>query len=94
MSISDPGRHALRDPAAGWFLPTLDEWRDAAYADPADPGCCDYPIHTNVAPAMAIADAFGDFANPGPDVANYDFGADWKGEDGHVTTVAGTSSPT
>jgi len=38
-------------------------------------------------PTIATATATGDISNPGANVANYNFGADWNGPNGNVTTV-------
>ena len=38
-------------------------------------------------PTVATANATGDISNPGTNVANYDLGADWNGQNGNVTTV-------
>ena len=43
-------------------------------------------------PTIATANAVGDISNPGANVANYDRGADWNGQDGNVTTV-GSAGP-
>ena len=43
-------------------------------------------------PTIATANAVGDISNPGANVANYNFGADWNGQNGNVTTV-GTQAP-
>lgn len=81
-----------RLPGARWFLPTEDEWYKAAYHQPATQGggADDYwlyPTATNSIPIIATANAMGDISNPGSNVANYDSGADWNGQDGNLTTV-------
>lgn len=98
-AISD-GLSETRAPGARFFLPTENEWYKAAYFDPT-PGAGGgdqywlYPTRGNAIPVSAIATALGDIANPGPNVANYDSGADWNGVDGNLTTVgsAGPLSP-
>ena len=77
---------------AQFFVPTENEWYKAAYHHPAAAGgdADDYwlyPTASNSVPTIATANATGDIANPGTNVANYDFGADWNDQDGHVTTV-------
>jgi formylglycine-generating enzyme required for sulfatase activity len=42
-----------------------------------------------VAPTPAEAEADGDVANPGLNIANYKRGAIWNLQDGNVTTVGG-----
>lgn len=83
-----------RLPGAKWFLPTEDEWYKAAYHHPvAQGGDADgywlYPTRTNSVPTVATADLDGEITNPGGNVANYDSGADWNGQDGNVTSVGG-----
>ncbi|MHC5112169.1 MAG: formylglycine-generating enzyme family protein [Planctomycetota bacterium] len=85
-----------RLPGATWFMPTHDEWYKAAYYD-ADtgggaPGYWEYPTRSNSLPSQASADSEGNVTNPGLNIANYDGGADWNGENGNVTTVGGTTS--
>jgi sulfatase modifying factor 1 len=85
-----------RNSGAIWFLPTRDEWYKAAYYDPTLNdglgGYWTFPTHSNVAPTLATANSVGDIDNPGANVANYYFGADWNGRDGNVTTV-GSAGP-
>jgi formylglycine-generating enzyme required for sulfatase activity len=95
--MAQPGELIARGFGAKWFLPTHDEWYKTAYYDPLDPGADAggtpdywfYPTRSDASPAKASADAFGDVVNPGPNLANYDKGADWNGENGNVTTVGG-----
>jgi formylglycine-generating enzyme required for sulfatase activity len=98
MSLS--GDLIARKPGARYFIPTHDEWYKAAYYDPFDPGAdaggsvdyWSYPNRSDASPALALATVAGDVANPGPNVANTDKGADWNGENGNVTNVGGTTS--
>ena len=74
------------------FIPTENEWYKAAYHQPFSQGgdTDDYWLYatqSNSVPTVAGATATGDIANPGQDVVNYVFGADWSGQDGNVTTV-------
>lgn len=79
------------------FLPNEEEWYKAAYHQPAAQGgdADDYwrwAMQSNTAPTIATATPIGDIANPGANVANYDFGADWNSQIGNVTTV-GSAGP-
>ena len=47
----------------------------------------DLPTQSNTAPSLATADTSGNVSNAGANVANYNYGADWNGQDGNVTTV-------
>ncbi len=95
-TISD-GISETRAEGAQFFMPTENEWYKAAYHQPSvDGGDSDdywlYPTASNSAPTIATANATGDISNPGANVANYNFGADWNGQDGNVTTV-GSAGP-
>ena len=79
-------------PGATFFIPSEDEWYKAAYYQPAAQGGDTdnywlYPTASNSVPTIATANAVGDISNPGPNVANYNSGADWNGQNGNVTTV-------
>jgi formylglycine-generating enzyme required for sulfatase activity len=79
------------------FIPTEDEWYKAAYHHPAAQGgdADDYWLYatqSNTVPTVASATATGDIANPGQEVVNYLYGADWNGLDGNVTTVGSAGS--
>lgn len=83
------------------------EWYKAAYHK--NDGDTDhyflYATGSDTLPTVAAATATGDIANPGVNVANYNFGANWNGTDsaepgeelGNVTTVGsagpGSASP-
>lgn len=41
---------------------------------------------------MGTANAMGDISNPGANVANYNFGADWNAQDGNVATVGSAAA--
>lgn len=86
-----------RNPGATWFLPTENEAYKAAFYDPTTASYFDYATSSNTAPTIATADANGNISNPGVNVANYAFGADWNAENGNVTTVGsagpGSASP-
>ena len=89
LTVEDPQDNAVRDPHAEWFLPTKSEWDTAAYADPSSGGTLIYPTRSNLLPIRSTANANGGTANPGLNVANYNRGADWNGQNGNVTSVAG-----
>jgi sulfatase modifying factor 1 len=80
------------------WLPTENEWYKAAYYDPTlntgAGGYWLYPTKSSSIPTVAAAGTTGIISNPGANVANYNFGADWNAQDGNVTTVgsAGATS--
>ncbi|MFG0327502.1 MAG: formylglycine-generating enzyme family protein [Phycisphaerales bacterium JB037] len=79
------------------FIPNEDEWYKAAYHQPEtlggdSDGYWLYPTASNSVPTIAMASSTGDISNPGTNVANYLFGADWNSVNGHVTTV-GSAGP-
>ncbi len=98
--VGDPnatGPLITRNAGATWVLPSENEWYKAAYYQPAaEGGDVDnywlYPTASNNAPTIATANSVGDISNPGANVANYVFGADWNSQDGNVTTV-GSAGP-
>lgn len=77
-------------------LPSHDEWYKAAFHknDGATGNYYLYPTSSDDTPVVATATPTGDIANPGENVANYNFGANWDGTGtlGHVTTV-GSAGP-
>jgi formylglycine-generating enzyme required for sulfatase activity len=80
-----------RLPGARFFLPSEDEWYKAGYYDPGKGGSGGYwlyPTRSDSAPNVASTNASGDITSHFAAVANYDFGADWNGLNGNVTTVA------
>jgi sulfatase modifying factor 1 len=96
VTITAEGPHG---PAFGksWIaLPNEDEWYKAAYHknDGATANYWLYPTAANDPPTVALSNEDGDISNPGPNVANYDFGAVWNGAEGlgNVTTV-GSAGP-
>src|SRR6185436_1009629 len=86
LRVPNPGTNASRRANAFFFLPSDSEWSVGAYNDPA--GDWLYPTKSNTVPTAASATASGNVSNPGANVANYNFGADWAGQDGNVTSVA------
>jgi len=93
-TVPPVGEIITRNPNALWFIPSEDEWIKAAYHmnDGATGNYYDYPTSSNDEPLIAIADAIGDVANPGSNVANYARGADWNGLDGNLTSVGSAGS--
>ena len=89
-----------RNAGARFWLPGEDEWYKAAYHDPASAGADAnetpdywlYPTKSDGAPTVATADLDGNINNDTANIANYNHGADWNGEDGNVTTV-GSGGP-
>lgn len=81
-----------RQDGAAFFLPTADEWFKAGYYEPGVSGNSywRYATRSDVEPETANASAEGDVANPGTNVVNYQRGADWSSQDGHVTSVGTT----
>jgi hypothetical protein len=51
-----------------------------------------YPTQSDAIPTVGTANATGDISNPGANVANYFFGADWNGQNGNVTTVGSAAA--
>ena len=96
MTIGTPVRLA----GATVFLPSGNEWYKAAFYDPVNAGADAggnldywlYPTMSDLAPTVGSASAIGDISNPGPNVANYNLGADWNALDGNVTTVGSATS--
>lgn len=96
------GLSETRADGAQYFIPTDHEWYKAAYHQPRfSGGDIDdywlYPTASNIDPTIAgavdtIGPTRGDISNPGVNVANYDSGADWNGQNGNVTTV-GSAGP-
>ena len=84
-----------RNMSALFHLPSENEWYKVAYHVP-DLGDTYYlyPTGSNTAPTVASADANGkiDNDNDNANIANYERGADWNGQDGNVTAV-GSGGP-
>ncbi len=87
------GAIGARLPGARYCIPTENEWYKAAYHDPNKggagvPGYWLYATRSDSAPTMATTDgSSSDVVNFGTNVANYGRGADWNGNDGHMTSV-------
>lgn len=73
------------------WIPSEDEWYKAAYYDPTPGASVNnywlFATRSDTIPTLATADSGGGISNPGTNVANYNKGADWNGQDGNVTTV-------
>lgn len=93
QGVHGPNQHNGMDWVA---LPSHDEWYKAAFHknDGATGNYYLYPTGSDSIPTVATATPTGVIANPGPNVANYNFGANWDGTGtlGHVTTV-GSDGP-
>jgi sulfatase modifying factor 1 len=78
-----------RNAGANFWLPSENEWYKAAYSEPGASGnnYWLYPTRSDSVPTVATADPFGNINNDGGNLANYNSGADWNGQDGNVTTV-------
>jgi len=75
---------------ATFFIPTSDQWYKAAYykGGSTDAGYWNYATQSDTAPTAVTADEFGNgSAGSTGNFANYNYGADWDGYDGHTTTV-------
>jgi tricorn protease len=86
-AVPQNGTTVLRDPGARIVIPTEHEWYKAGHYRPSNSAYSKYATGSNLLPTPATATSTGEIANPGPDVVNYLRGADWAGQDGHVTTV-------
>lgn len=82
----------IRNAGAKVWLPSEDEWYKAAYFKGDAGGYWPFPTQSTIPPTLATADATGKVSNPGANVANYNYGADWNGQDGNVTSV-GSAGP-
>ncbi|MCC6678492.1 MAG: SUMF1/EgtB/PvdO family nonheme iron enzyme [Phycisphaerales bacterium] len=74
-----------------WFLPTLEEWKKAAFFDPGrgpDGGWWKYATRSDELPRASTASPTGFLVRRSSNVANYDGQANWNGSTGgNVTTV-------
>jgi sulfatase modifying factor 1 len=80
------------NPGAQVYVPTDSEWYKAAFYDPTlNGGAGGYRVYGNgfdTTPGIVSADAYGVGSAGGTgNFANYNWGADWNGQDGNVTTV-------
>lgn len=90
------GNAPARNPGAAYSVPTEDQWYKAAYYKGGGTvaGYWFYPTMSATGPTAVSAGTtgIGSAGNTG-NFANYDFGADWNGEDGNVTTVGSNGGP-
>ena len=92
-------RRASRATRERSIISSEDEWYKAAYYEPG--GDTDdywlYPTRSNSIPTEGTVNAFGEITNDVANIANYNRGADWNGQDGNLTTVgsggAGSAGP-
>jgi formylglycine-generating enzyme required for sulfatase activity len=81
---------------ARFFIPSENQWYKAAYykGGSTTAGYWAYGTASNTLPTSVTANGTGDgSAGSSGNSANYDFGADWNGEDGNVTTVGTNGGP-
>jgi sulfatase modifying factor 1 len=75
---------------ATFYIPTENQWYKAAYykGSGTNAGYWDYATQSDSAPTAVTAGltGIGSSGSTG-NFANYNFGADWNGQDGNVTTV-------
>ncbi len=80
-----------RNSGAQVWLPSENEWYKAAYYDPTkgvSGGYWLYATQSDTVPTVATANTTtGDVSNAAANVANYNYGAVWNNQTGHVTTV-------
>ena len=88
------GVSITRNAGAKYHLPAEDQWYKAAYHEPG--GDTDnywlYPTRSNSIPTEGTVNAFGEITNDVANIANYNRGADWNGQDGNLTTVGSGGS--
>ncbi len=67
------------------WIPSENEWYKAAYYDPTPHASTSnywlYPMQSETIPTVAAANSIGVISNPGANVANYSYGADWNSQD-------------
>jgi formylglycine-generating enzyme required for sulfatase activity len=84
------------NPGATFSIPTEDQWYKAAYYKGGGTvaGYWIYPTMSDSGPTAVLAGTTGiGSAGDTGNFANYDFGADWNGENGNVTTVGSNGGP-
>jgi sulfatase modifying factor 1 len=90
LSGSTSGIAAPRNSGATFYVPTEDQWYKAAYykGGSTNAGYWDYATQSDTAPTAVTSGStgIGSSGSTG-NFANYNFGADWNGQDGNVTTV-------
>lgn len=88
------GKAVARNANAQVFIPSANEWYKAAYYEPgaSDDNYWTFATRSDNPPTPATTDATGTISNPGPNVANYNYGATWNDIQGGPTTV-GSAGP-
>ena len=84
------------NPGAAFSIPTEDQWYKAAYYKGGGTvaGYWIFPTMSDTGPTAVSAGTTGiGSAGDTDNFANYDFGADWNGENGNVTTVGSNGGP-
>ncbi len=84
------GSTVARNAGASVFIPNQNEWYKAAFykASGTNAGYWEYAMSTDSAPALVSASPTGvGSAGPFGSFANYNYGADWNGANGNVTSV-------
>jgi formylglycine-generating enzyme required for sulfatase activity len=90
------GNAVALNTGARFFIPSENQWYKAAYykGGSTTAGYWAYGTQSNTLPTSVTANGTGDgSAGSSGNSANYDFGADWNGEDGNVTTVGTNGGP-
>ena len=90
LNNATTGNAPAVNPGALYFLPTEDQWYKAAYykGGGTNAGYWDYGTQSDATPTSVSANSIGDgSAGSTGNFANYDFGADWNGQNGNMTTV-------
>lgn len=85
----------IKNVGATVYIPSVDEWHKAAFYDPTKNnigGYWLYPTQSDTAPTEATANGTGDVSNSAANVANYNYGADWNGRNGNVTSVGSAAA--
>jgi formylglycine-generating enzyme len=85
----------IKNVGATVWIPSEDEWYKAAYYDPTKDGTggyWKYATQSDILPTVGSATSSGDISNPGANVANYNSGAVWNGQNGNVTTVGSAAA--
>lgn len=84
------GTAPATNPGATFYIPTENQWYKAAHykGGGTSAGYWDYATQSDTAPTVVTAGTTGIGSASGTgNLANYNRGADWNGQDGNVTTV-------
>jgi sulfatase modifying factor 1 len=102
LGTATSGTAFTRNSDAQYFLPTEDQWYKAAYykGNGTNAGYWDYATQSDTAPTAVTSGTTGiGSASTGTigsgtgNFANFNFAADWNGQDGNVTTVGTNGGP-